>query len=348
MAASEAAEGSSVETELSQTLSAGQMALARSRAYDLLGQLYLTGITAGNLPRVQAVPELSQEVSLPFDADDAAADHHHLFGFNVYPYQSLFLDPVGLLGGHVTERVAQSYKRSGYQPGTAAESADHIGFELGQLAFLSAAEAEALASGEPEVKRRTHVRQIRGRQLAFLDEHLLHWIGPLTLAVGQQGQPFYSALAEVTFDLVQEQAAELYSESGRPFKGEQSAPVIPDLLEDEGTGLKEIVEFLLTPIHSGIYLSRDDIGRLARQQGVPRGFGDRQLLLLNLLRSAAKYEALREVIDGLEGLARQWEAAYAKMAATVGAGGPAAMWRFRAGETVTLLGQMRGRIDAQD
>jgi len=317
------------------------LALARSRAYDLLGQLYLTGITADNLDRVQAVPELSQEVALPLDADDAAADHHHLFGFNVYPYQSLFLDPAGLLGGHVTERVAQTYRQLGFQPGTGAESADHIGIELGLLSFLSAAEAKALESGESEVARRS-----RRRQLAFLDEHLLRWIGPLTLAIVQQDHPFYSALAEVAFDLSQEQAADLYSEFGRPQNGEESAWTHPDLLEDDGTGLKEIAEYLLTPIYSGIYLSRDDIGRLARQRGVPRGFGDRQVILLNLLRSAAKYEALGEVIDGLEEMAGQWEAAYSQMMPSPGVGAPAALWRSRAAATVVLLGQMRSRIDA--
>jgi TorA maturation chaperone TorD len=324
------------------------LALARSRAYDLLGQLYLTGITADNLDRVQAVPELSQEVALPFDADDAAADHHHLFGFNVYPYQSLFLDPAGLLGGPVAERVALSYRRFGFQPGTGAESADHIGIELGLLAFLNAAEAEALESGEPEIARRMRARQIRGRQLAFLDQHLLRWVGPLKLAIGQQDQPFYSALAEVTFDLAQEQAADLYSEFGRPQNGEEFAWTHPNLLEDDGTGLKEIAEYLLTPIYSGIYLSRDDIGRLARQRGVPRGFGDRQVILLNLLRSAAKYEALGEVIDGLEGMAGQWEAAYSQMMPSPGVGRPAAMWRTRAAGTVVLLGQMRSRIEALD
>ena len=119
-----------------------------------------------------------------------------------------------------------------------------------------------------------------------------------------------------------------------------------DLLADERTGLKEIAEFLLTPIYSGIYLSRDDIGRLARQQGVPRGFGDRQLLLLNLLRSAAKYETLGQVIDGLEELAGRWEQAYAEMMPSPGVGGPAAMWRTRAAATVALLEQIRSRIEA--
>ena len=341
MAATDPAGSGGLESGPSLTLSASQLALARARAYDLLGQLYLKGITTDNLDHVRAVAEFGQKVARPFNADDAAADHHHLIGFNVYPYQSLFLDPAGLLGGPVAERVAQSYRQLGFQPGTGVESADHIGFELGLLSFLNAAEAEALESGEVEVAHR-----VRRRQLAFLDEHLLRWIGPLTLAINQQDQPFYSALAEVTFELVQEQAADLYAEFGRPPKREEPALNRPDLLEDDSARLKEIVEFLLTPIYSGIYLSRDDIGRLARQQGVPRGFGDRQQLLLNLMLSAAKYEALGQVIDGLGELARQWEAAYVEMMSSAAVGLPAAMWRSRAAATVALLEQMRVRIDA--
>jgi TorA maturation chaperone TorD len=314
------------------------LALARSRAYGLLSQLYLTGVTLDNLAHVRAVPELAGKLVLPLEADEAAADHHHLFGFNVHPYQSYFLDPAGLLGGPVTESVSQSYERSGFQPETSAESADHIGFELGFLAYLCATEAEVL-----EVDA---VQQIQERQFAFLHEHLLRWIGPLTLAIGQQDQPFYSAVSDVTLDLLQEQAAGLESQFGRPANSEIEATNIPDLLADEKTGLKQIADFLLTPVYSGLYLSRDDIGRLARRQAVPRGFGDRRVLLLNLLRTAANYDALGEIINDLGGVAGRWEEAYAEMADRPGIGAYGASWRSRATGTVELLAQMGSRIEA--
>ena len=319
-------------------LSARQVALARSRAYGLLSQLYLTGVTSNNLAQVRAVPELAGKLVLPFEADEAAADHHHLFGFNVHPYQSYFLDPAGLLGGPITGSVIQSYNRSGFQPETSTESADHAGFELGFLAFLCAAESEVF-----EVDA---VQQLQERQFAFLHEHLLQWIGPLTLAIGQQDQPFYSAVAEVTLDLLQEQAAGLEAHFSRGPNTPIASTNIPDLLTDDETGLKQIVDFLLTPVYSGIYLSRDDIGRLARRQAVPRGFGDRRALLLNLLRSAANYDALGEIINDLGGLARRWEGAYAEMAERPGIGAYVASWRSRAAGTVDLLEQMHSRVEA--
>jgi TorA maturation chaperone TorD len=310
----------------------------------LLGQLYLTGVTPETLVQVQAVPELAAELAVRFDADEAAADHHHLFGFNVHPYESFFLDPAGLLGGPVTEGVGQRYQQLGFQPGTGGESADHVGFELGLLAFLCTAEAEAMADGQSEV-----AQQIANEQLAFLQDHLLAWLGPLTLAVKQQVQPFYSALTSLTFDLVQAHAAELSARLKRRRPGNGGPlPDAPDILGDEGTGLKEIVDFLLAPAYSGIYLSRDDIGRLARRQAIPRGFGDRRQLLLNLLRSAADYDAVGEVIEGLETLTGRWLADYEEMGAWEGVGPFIAAWRSRAAGTAALLEQMRGGIEALD
>lgn len=325
----------------SRQLSARQLALARSRAYGLISQLYLNGITAENLALVQMMPELGARLTMPFDADEAAADHHQLFGFNVHPYQSYFLDPAGLLGGPVTEGVARAYQRLGFWPDASSESADHIGFEVAFLAFLCAAEAEALEDDQPEI-----AGQLGDHQATFLAAHLLPWIGPLTLAIDQQGQGFYSSLARVTFDLVQEHASELTSQQGRPPGGNVALPLAPEIMEDEGTGLKEIAEFLLTPAYSGIYLSRDDIGRLARRQAIPRGFGDRRQMLLNLLRLAANYDALGQVIDGLEALAGRWLTEYDEMVGQEGMEPYIAAWRSRATRTATMLKQMHGRLEA--
>lgn len=316
------------------------MALARSRAYGLLSELYLVGVTPGNLARVQAVPELAGELRSPFEEDEAAADHHALFRFNVYPYQSIFLDPDGLLGGPMSERVARAYARYGYQPETSGESADHVGFELGFLAFLCAAEAEARQDGD----RSGTLRRLQEQQMAFMAAQLLTWIGPLTLAIRQQGQPFFQALADVTLDLLQEQTADLTGNVDRSPQEQSATADMVDLLGQEETGLKEIANFLLTPIYSGIYLSRDDIGRLARRQAVPRGFGDRGQLLLNLLRTAANYDAVGDVIDDLAALARSWYTAYGEMVARPGIGEFANCWRTRAAGTIALLDQMQRRI----
>ncbi len=339
MAATELEAGRNSNSEREQ-LAADQLALARSRAYDLLSQLYLVGVTAENLSQVQAVPDLAEQLDLPLDADEAAADHQHLFGFNVHPYQSYFLDPAGLLGGPVTEGVARTYQRLGFQAEVASESADHVGLELGFMAFLSAAEAQALEDGRTRL-----ANDLADQQLTFMLAHLLAWIGPLTLAIGQQGHGFYRALARVTFDVVQEHAAELSARLKRPLAAEFILPAAPAILDDEATGLKEIAEFLLAPAYSGVYLGRDDIGRLARQQAIPRGFGERRQLLVNLMRSAATYDALGDVIDGLQSVVGRWLAGYDEMIEQGEMGHFAAGWRARAAGTASLLQQMGGHIE---
>ena len=115
----------------------------RGHTYELLSRLYLEGITGETLPYVEAIPELAAKLSEEFDPDEAAADYQHLFGFNIFPYQSIFLDPAVLLGGQVTDDVTRSYRAAGFILDSMAESADHIGHELQFMAVLCTAESEA-------------------------------------------------------------------------------------------------------------------------------------------------------------------------------------------------------------
>lgn len=316
---------------VSSALSQAQLALARSRTYTLFSGLYLRGLTEESLPFVLAIAELKALGPDPFEADEAAADHQHLFGYNVFPYQSIFLDPSGLLGGEAAAEVERSYRQAGYEAGTTAESADHLGHELGLLAALSRREAIAREKGRPE-----RARDLAGLQGAFLDQHLMRWLPALVLAVRQQGQPFYAALADLTMGVVWAHRADLGD--GEPV-GMALAPA-PRLMDDEATTLADIVDYLLIPVYSGIYFSRDDIGRLAQAAGSPRGFGERRQMLLNLLRSAATYGGLEVLLKELERLTARWAAAYGQMAAKT--------WQARAAGTGSILKEMMARIEQLD
>jgi TorA maturation chaperone TorD len=324
--------------ETRRPLAASQRALARSRAYTLFGSLYLNGLTGQTLSQVQVIPELVETLPEFFDANEAAADHQHLFGFNVFPYQSIFLDPSGLLGGDITERVIQSYQEAGFDVKAGSESADHIGHELNLLAFLSRQEANARQEGPSEILQRTI-----NLQRDFLDKHLLPWLPALVQALGRQESPFYATLADLTLDLVAEHQFSLKPDPRIDFQ----LPAPPGLLEDEGTGLKEIVDYLLRPAYGGIYLSRDDIGRLARQRSLPRGFGDRRQMLLNLLRSAANYGGLVAILGELHSMASSWAAAYAEMAHEPILAPFANPWHSRASKTTNILDDMGRHLDSQ-
>lgn len=318
---------------------AGELALARSRSYSLLADLFLQGLSAGSLPYLQTVPDIAAVLPADFDEDGAAADHYQLFGFNVFPYQSIFLDPAGLLGGSITEEVVRSYNRAGFVIGPAGnqatdESPDHLGYELRLMAFLCAAEADAWQDKLP-----AEAERLADQQRAFLDHHLLQWLPPLVLAVEQQDQPLYGRLARLTLELATGHRLAL----GGPAGSATTLPPAPDLLADEKTGLREIVAYLLAPPYSGLYLSRADIGRLARTHSLPRGFGDRSQILLNLLRAAADYDRVGVVLVELAGLARRWAAGYGQMAEDAPASTlhlVAQDWQAAAAGTASLLDEM--------
>ena len=302
-----------------------QMALARSRIYSLLGQIYLSGLKEEDLDRVRAVPDLASVVPEPFQTDEAAADHQHLFGFNVFPYESIFLDVTGLMGGDVTDDVVASYQAAGYSGWEGSEGADHIGREFSCMAFLCGAEHDAWEDQLPVAARR-----MAGLQAKFLDRHLLRWLPPFVLAIREHGQPFYKAAADLTLDVVTDHRVRAAGQIVTTYR----LPSKPDLLGDENTGLKEIAATLLTPAYSGLYLSRDDIGRLAQRHKLPRGFGGRQNMLLNLLRSAANYGGSVAMLTELQSLAARWAIEYGAMAA----GSP---WGIRAESTSKILEDMK-------
>ena len=321
------------EPSSDQALPVQQKALARSRSYELFGCYYLQGLTGETLASAKAIPELAATLPDTIDFDELAADHQHLFGFNLYPYQSIFLDPSGLLGGDVTAGVLLAYDDAGFDVGVSSESADHIGHELRLLAYLCGLEAGVAAS--------PGAGPIVTRQRAFLEGHLLRWLPALVLAIGQSGLPFYDSLARLTLEIVAEHWASLEQE---PAVFELPAP--PGLLADDRTGLKEIVNYLLTPVYSGLFLSRDDIGRLARQLSVPRGFGGRGQLLLNLLRSAANYDALPAVLELLGEQVAAWIMGYQEMAGRPELSPFSSVWLARATRTAGLIGDIEDHLQS--
>ncbi|MHC4235763.1 MAG: molecular chaperone TorD family protein [Planctomycetota bacterium] len=286
-----------------QVMSDRQIAEARSRTYQLLSQLYLHGVTARVLPFVQAIPELSAALPPRVDQnlDEMAADHYDVLGKNVFAYESIFLDTEGLVGGRTTDSVLGFYRQSGFhlEPHN-SEAPDHIGLQLLFLNWLTKALTDS-----PGVK----MSRVRSLQQQFLDQHLLRWLLPLVQAIRQQSHPFYTALTDLTRDMLLAHRADLSNALLADRLDFALPPTLP-LLDDEKVGLKEIASFLLIPAHNGVYLSREDIERLARRQRLPRGFGSRQQMLTNLLHAAVAYDSLDALLGDLSALLDDWRASY--------------------------------------
>lgn len=316
-------------------LSIGEVVRARGYTYSLCSRLFLHGLTPEIRPAVAVISQLAATCRADVGPDQAAADHQTLLGFALFPYQSIFLDPSGLLGGEESARVQHSYTHYGFTPMTSAEAPDHIGHELACLAFLCAAESDAV-----EDQRAGIVQQVQRLQVDFLQNHLLRWLPPLVLAMQRQQQPFYAALAELTLALVDHHLTEMQDRRvpGAVATATFTLPPAPTLLEERTTTLPDIVDWLLAPPYSGLFLSRDDLGRLARRYQLPRGFGDRALLLTNLLRSAIKYDCFAALITDLHTLVGAEAQAYQRFADEMPASAPwLARWQAQTTATATLL-----------
>jgi TorA maturation chaperone TorD len=285
------------------SLSAVEIALARSRTYDFFSRLYRQGPNQQEVPLIRAIPELAETLTDPFDAEQHAAAYQTLFGFNVFPYESAFLEPSGSLGGEISDGVLGRYAQVGFEVGGNAEAPDHIATELALLAVCSQRVASQWEAGDSKA-----AQHLRDWQQQFLADHLLRWIAPFAQAVRAEADPFYAELVEMTMALVAYHYADLSDGSAPlpPFE----LPLPPKLLGKEETGLKEIADYLTSPLYSGIFLSRDAIGRLARQANLPRGFGGRRQMLTNLLRSAAQYEQFPTLIAHLNTLVQSWITGY--------------------------------------
>ncbi|NKQ36277.1 MAG: molecular chaperone TorD family protein [Chloroflexi bacterium] len=314
-------------------LDEGQTAKARGAGYHFLGQLFRRGVSAADVSQIERTPILAMALPSSVDPDTLAAVHYQLFGMNVFPFESIFLDDSGLLGGWVTDGVVHSYQRIGFAADTAVDSADHIGHELAAMAALCQVEAEAR---EENLTPLITSRQTWQRE--FLEEHLLRWLPSFVLAVRQQGDDFFTAVANLTLELTAHHYDELVE---TPTDPGLFLPPAPDILADEKTSLKDIARYLVTPAYSGLYFSRDDVSRLARRLELPRGFGDRQQMLVNLLRTAVQYDQLSAVINGLISLSDWWQGAYWRIGVDYPKmAGITAVWQGKAAKSGQILAQM--------
>jgi hypothetical protein len=119
-------------------------------------------------------------------------------------------------------------------------------------------------------------------------------------------------------------------------------PEPPDILSSKKNGWREISAFLLTPVATGIYLGRDSIGDLAKQFKLPRGFGERQQMLVNVLQSAIVYDNFGEVMTGLAGITAVYQTHYsANLPHFPHDAALASQWQARAAQTVELFTKLQ-------
>jgi TorA maturation chaperone TorD len=320
-------------------------AQARSNAYQLFSRLFLNGLRAETLSVVQMIPELAAVTPQTLDCDHAAAQHYTLFGMNLFPLQSFWLDASGLAGGAETDRVAASYAECGYTPYQTDAAIDHISQQLACLAFLCAAEADALADQKTGLAQRIHHLQAH-----FLTQHLLRWLPPLVCALQRQDAPFYGALAELTLALSDAHLADAEATwmslrlDSEPFV----LPPAPALLDNAATTLRQLVNYFLRPACCGLLFTRHDLAQVGRMLRLPIGFAERETQFVNLLRAASRFETLPALFSALSERLQHDRKYYA--AASLCSASLQAMirvWQERLADSDRLLKELERTVQTQ-
>jgi TorA maturation chaperone TorD len=284
-------------------------AIARGRAYALLGDLFRRGPL--RLDHLRAVAALAPHLPDATD-DEALAAHYRVFGQELPPYEGVFLHERALLGGPRTSTVRKAMAEGGFTPDESDAEPDHVGSELAFLAHLCGAEADAWRDG-----LETAAQRIQALQRAFLRLHLLRWLPPLVVAIEGVDDGLYAAAGRLALALAVDHL-------GEPPLDEDLADM-PDILSREKTGMRQIGDFLAVPLNTGTLLTPAAIRGVGRAAGVPAGFGKRGMLLENLLQSAIRNGRLPELLGAMDAhLVAQAEALEA-----VAGGGP---WARRVGQ----------------
>ena len=120
-----------------------------------------------------------------------------------YPYESVYVDPYGMLMSEPYQEVIERYQSSGLRKVSRhGELEDHISFELAFMGHLCEKTGQALKAGNQEP-----VGRLLDEQNQFLRCHLIRWVPRFCQDVQQSCTTnFYNALAELTAAFIKSDA----------------------------------------------------------------------------------------------------------------------------------------------
>lgn len=295
----------------------------RRASYDLLARLYLDELEATQAAELRALPPFAACVP-PEPATDGwlaelAVEYQRLFGMNVYPYESVFVDRELMLNTAATDQVALLYATCGFDTSRARVGAlDHLGLELRLMSALIAVELGALQAGDPIT-----AQESRGLQARCLHEHLARWAPLCARTVARvTAQPIYALLATLTTELTlsdlaafpppltlaiplasQEPSSLPPTADADDIDPESPLPLHPyhhDAPDDDERGVNAIVRQLITPADVGVLLTRADLIGIGRALQLPSPIGERFQMLRGLFDAAGQFEQIPALIEALD------------------------------------------------
>ena len=247
-----------------------------------------------------------------------ASDFTDLFVLQLYPYASVHLGPEGMLGGVARDRVAGFFRTLDATP---PPEPDHLTVLLTAAAELADREAAATDDDAAAAWRRS--------RNALLWEHLLPWAPQFAERIIEHSSA-YAPWAELLLDVLQHEATAV-GPAAELSLHLRDAPPLEDPRAAEDV---DLLAQILTPVRTGIVLTRSDLARCAREVGVGSRIGERRYVL-SALMSQAPDEILAWLADEVEGRA----AAHRERTWT---GPVAGFWAARATTSAALLGELAG------
>jgi hypothetical protein len=238
---------------------------ARTPAGEVL--LALAVLAEGPHPAQQRV-----STALDLGPVPSAAEHTNVFGMQVVPYAAVYLGPEGMLGGEAADRIAGFWRAVGHVP---PAEPDHLTALLGLYVGLADAEAD-----EPDPARAALRRRARS---VLLWEHLLTWVPVFARAVAGAGSRYHADWAALLSEALAAEAAQVDAPE-QPSSHLRLAPGLPDDVD----GARALAQALLTPVRSGVVLTRRDLARGARAAGLGLRIGERAFMLAAMLEQDAE------------------------------------------------------------
>jgi hypothetical protein len=249
-------------------------------------------------------PQIADALGLPEPDPVAYAD---LFVHQLPPYASVYLDEEGKIGGEARDRIAGFWRAMRLTP---PPEPDHLAALLGLWASIT---QEAVNEQEPERRR---LLDHAARTLVW--EHLASWLAPYLVRVTEQSGAFGS-WADLLGAVIEDTLASAQTTD------------LPVHLADEPAGLDgpdDLVAYLLTPVRSGLVLTRADLRTAASDLGLGTRIGERAFDLESLLEQDAP-----AVIEWMANEARRQGDLYSSVSVAPAIG---RVWSSRANRTRSI------------
>ncbi|HEY0082923.1 MAG TPA: molecular chaperone TorD family protein [Pyrinomonadaceae bacterium] len=278
---------------------------------------------------VFAEPPAPQSASvaraLALGALPAASEYTEIFGFQLYPYASVYLGAEGMLGGEARDRVAGFWRALAETP---PAEPDHLSVMLALYAHLCELEANARDDAPRASWRRART--------AYLWEHLLSWLPAYLSKLIEIAPPFYRRWGEILRDALREEARLTATDEAPLSLHLREAAGLVDPREGETA---EFLQTLLSPARSGMILVRSDLSRAARTLELGLRAGERKYVLESLFAQDA-----RGVLDWLAREARDWAERHRLEPDALA--GIARAWEAKATASARLLQELKDATDA--